>query len=211
MIRTCPLFLLAALAALPLAAAPGDSASTPFYTDSTFNGKLETTARRLPSPGTPRDSNNNDTAGYMDTQVQTQLRLDLGDKVDSVHFIRDNNDPLVVTKTYVLKHAEPYALRTYLREMVQTRRVSGSNTAVECLKFEDGVGLLFVSAEEYRFKDSENGMGIDAIVERLDTRRRSSRKSTTASRTTCRPLPASCACRCGARRATKRGMSSTRA
>ena len=168
MIRTCPLFLLAALAALPLAAAPGDSASTPFYTDSTFNGKLETTARRLPSPGTPRDSNNNDTAGYMDTQVQTQLRLDLGDKVDSVHFIRDNNDPLVVTKTYVLKHAEPYALRTYLREMVQTRRVSGSNTAVECLKFEDGVGLLFVSAEEYRFKDSENGMGIDAIVERLD-------------------------------------------
>ena len=168
MIRTCPLFLLAALAALPLAAAPGDSALTPFYTDSTFNGKLETTARRLPSPGTPRDSNNNDTAGYMDTQVQTQLRLDLGDKVDSVHFIRDNNDPLVVTKTYVLKHAEPYALRTYLREMVQTRRVSGSNTAVECLKFEDGVGLLFVSAEEYRFKDSENGMGIDAIVERLD-------------------------------------------
>lgn len=157
MIRTCPLFLLAALAALPLAAAPGDSASTPFIrtAPSTESGNHCTAP---PFAGTPRDSNNNDTAGYMDTQVQTQLRLDLGDKVDSVHFIRDNNDPLVVTKTYVLKHAEPYALRTYLREMVQTRRVSGSNTAVECLKFEDGVGLLFVSAEEYRFKDSENGM-----------------------------------------------------
>ena len=37
----------------------------------------------------------------------------------------------------------------------------GSNTAVECLKYVDGTGLLIVSAEEYRFKDYENGMGID--------------------------------------------------
>jgi hypothetical protein len=44
----------------------------------------------------------------------------------------------------------------------------GSNTAVECLKYVDGTGLLIVSAEEYRFKDHENGMGIDSLVEMLD-------------------------------------------
>jgi type II secretory pathway component GspD/PulD (secretin) len=44
----------------------------------------------------------------------------------------------------------------------------GSNTAVECLKYVDGTGLLIVSAEEYRFKDSSNGIGIDKLVEILD-------------------------------------------
>lgn len=157
-----------AVTAFPLIAAPGDSASSPFYTDSYVSGTVDATTRALPSPGIPRNENNNDTASYMDTQVQAQLRVDLDEKIGEVHFIRDNNDPKVVTKTYLLKHAEPYALRSYLREMVQTKRVYGSDTAVECLKFEDGTGVLFVSAEEYRFRDSENGMGIDAIVERLD-------------------------------------------
>ena len=156
------------IVALPLAAAPGDSASAPFYTDSYLSGTVDATTRALPSPGIPRKENNNDTASYMDTQVQAQLRVDLDEKIGEVHFIRDNNDPKVVTKTYLLKHAEPYALRSYLREMVQTRRVTGSDTAVECLKFEDGTGVLFISAEEYRFRSNENGMGIDAIVERLD-------------------------------------------
>ena len=155
-------------AALSLAAAPGDSASAPFYTDSSLSGAIDVATRSRPSPGTPRNENNSDTASYMDTQVQAQLRVDLDEKVGEVHFIRDNNDPKVVTKTYLLKHAEPYALRSYLREMVQTRRVTGSDTAVECLKFEDGTGVLFISAEEYRFRNNENGMGIDAIVERLD-------------------------------------------
>lgn len=157
-----------AITTLPLTAAPGDSATTPFYTDSSLSGTVDATTRALPSPGIPRNENNRDTASYMDTQVQAQLRVELDEKVGEVHFIRDNNDPKVVTKTYLLKHAEPYALRSYLREMVQTRRVSGSDTAVECLKFEDGTGVLFISAEEYRFQSNENGMGIDAIVERLD-------------------------------------------
>ena len=161
-------FLLAVFASAPLLAAPGDSESTPFHTSSRLSGTLDTVNTQLPSTGTPRDNNNYDTASYMDTQVQAQLRLDLGKDTDAVHFIRDNNDPKVVTKTYVLKHAEPYSLRTFLREMVQTKRVFGSNTAVECLQFEDGVSLLFISAEEYRFHDHENGMGIDSIVERLD-------------------------------------------
>ncbi len=77
--------------------------------------ELRTVNEQLPSPGISRDVNNHDTASYMDSQVQAQLRLDLDQETGAVHFIRDNNDPRVVTKTYVLKHAEPYALRTFLR------------------------------------------------------------------------------------------------
>ncbi len=168
MIRKTFLLPLAGAVTLPLFAAPGDSSTSPYYMQNLLSGKVDTQTTSLPSPGIPRDENNNDTAGYMDSQVQAQLRLDLDKDTDAVHFIRDNNDPRVVTKTYVLKHAEPYALRTFLREMVQTRRVFGSNTAVETIKFEDGTAMLFISAEEYRFHDQATGMGIDSIVKRLD-------------------------------------------
>lgn len=160
-------------------------------------------------PGVPRDSNNGNTAGYDGTRVEAQLQLPLSTDTEVVHFVRDNNDPRVVTKTYVLKNLDAYEFRDYLRQMVQSKRVGntsmvqsypgnttafpvtatasqpqlnpasaqpgyapaanlGSNTAVECLKYSDGTGLLIVSAEEYRFKDSENGMGIDTIVAMFD-------------------------------------------
>ncbi len=160
-------------------------------------------------PGTPRDSNNGNTGGYDGTRVEAQLLLEVDKNTEVVHFIRDNNDPRVVTKTYVLKNLDAYAFRDYLRQMVQSKRVGntslvqsypgntttfpvqaattqsqlntvsaqpgynpqpqlGSNTAVECLKYVDGTGLLIVSAEEYRFKDSKNGMGIDTIVKMFD-------------------------------------------
>ena len=160
-------------------------------------------------PGTPRDSNNGNTGGYDGTKVEAQLVVEIDKKTDTIHFVRDNNDPRVVSKTYLLKHGDAYEFRDYLRQMVQAKRVGnsslqqsypgntattpvqaevsqtilsaanaqngfnpvtqlGSNTAVECLKYVDGSGLLIVSAEEYRFKDSENGMGIDSIVAKLD-------------------------------------------
>ena len=160
-------------------------------------------------PGVPRDSNNNFTGGYDSTRVHAQLVLSVKDDTQAVHFVRDNNDPRVVTKTYILQNVDPYTFREYLRQMVQSKRVGntsmlqqypgntatqplmatlssvqlgsvnaqmgynppaqlGSNTAVECLKYVDGTGLLMVSAEEYRFKDSENGMGIDTLVNTLD-------------------------------------------
>ena len=160
-------------------------------------------------PGVPRDSNSNITGGYDSTRVHAQLILRVKDDTQAVHFVRDNNDPRVVTKTYLLKNVDPYTFREYLRQMVQAKRVGntsmlqqypgntatqpltattssvqlgsvnaqmgynppaqlGSNTAVECLKYVDGTGLLIVSAEEYRFKDSENGMGIDTLVSTLD-------------------------------------------
>jgi len=185
--------------------------------------------RRCPAEvaGTPRDSNIQNTAGYDGTRVEAQLLVNVQDKTRVVHFIRDNNDPRVVTKTYLLKHVDPYEIRDYLRQMVQSKRVGntslqqqyplnavsggsgtpgtnvgigtaaastaaatvsspvlttpptaqpgynptlqlGSNTAVECLKYVDGTSLLIVSAEEYRFKDHENGMGLDSIIQFMD-------------------------------------------
>ena len=158
--------------------------------------------------GVPRDSNFNNTAGYDGTRIEAQLLVNVKDDTNTIHFIRDNNDPRVVTKTYILKNSDPYQFRDYLRQIVQSKRVGntslqqqypgnttapfaatvstpvlnsataqpgyspriqlGSNTAVECLKYADGTGLLMISAEEYRFKDSTNGIGIDTLVQILD-------------------------------------------
>ena len=160
-------------------------------------------------PGVPRDSNFGNTSGYDATRVSAWMNISIDNKTDELHFIRDNNDPRVVTKTYILKNVDAYEFRDYLRQMVQSKRVGnasvqqqypgntagrpwvatqsapvlnpataqtgynpaaqlGSNTAVECLKYVDGTGLLIVSAEEYRFKDSPNGIGIDTLVATLD-------------------------------------------
>lgn len=160
-------------------------------------------------PGTPRDSNFGNTSGYDSTRVSAWMNINVANETKELHFIRDNNDPRVVTKTYVLKNVDAYEFRDYLRQMVQSKRVGnaslqqqypsntqsrpyiatlsavqlnpataqpgfnpaaqlGSNTAVECLKYVDGTGILIVSAEEYRFKDSENGIGIDSLVAMLD-------------------------------------------
>lgn len=159
-------------------------------------------------PGVPRDSNFGNTGGYDSTRIEAQLVVPVEAGTDTIHFVRDNNDPRVVTKTYILKNVAPYAFRDYLRQMVQSKRVGnsslqqqypgntanppaattsapalsgaqaqpgydppvqlGSNTAVECLKYADGTGLLMVSAEEYRFTDRPEGMGIDTLVATLD-------------------------------------------
>ena len=160
-------------------------------------------------PGVPRYSNFGNTSGYDATRVSAWINISIDNKTDELHFIRDNNDPRVVTKTYILKNVDAYEFRDYLRQMVQSKRVGnasvqqqypgntagrpwvatqsapvlnpataqtgynpaaqlGSNTAVECLKYVDGTGLLIVSAEEYRFKDSPNGIGIDTLVATLD-------------------------------------------
>ena len=133
----------------------------------------------------------NDNPTYAPSNVQAQLRLDIRQDTDTVHFIRDTNDPKILTKTYVLKHASPYAIRPYVREMVQAQRVDYNNTmgrsntayfntyskgtlplfvpcSVECIEYTDGTGVLIISAEDYRFKSNENGMGIDEIVANLD-------------------------------------------
>ena len=107
-------------------------------------------------------------ADYADTRVQAKLNVTVREDTDVVHFIRDNADPNVVTKTYVLKHADPYEIRSYLREIVQSRRIDESDTGIQAIKYNDGTGIIMVSAEDYRFEDAENGQGIDSIIEMLD-------------------------------------------
>ena len=119
-------------------------------------------------PGTPRDRNNNTTGGYAPSNVQAQLKIDVKDGTKEVNVIRDNNDPYVITKPYTLKHADPYAVRSYLEAAVGAKSVNDSPAQVTAVKYRDGIGVVLVSAEEYRFKDSKEGRGIDAIVASLD-------------------------------------------
>ena len=119
-------------------------------------------------PGTPRFQNNNPTGGYSPSNVQTQLKVDVKDSTKEVKVIRDNADPFVITKPYTLQHADPYAVRSYLEAAVGARSISASPAQVMAVKYADGTGVVLVSAEEYRFKDSKEGKGIDSIIKSLD-------------------------------------------
>ena len=108
------------------------------------------------------------TQDYAKPRVEAKLNVTVKEDTEVLEFIQDNSDPDVVTKTYVLKHADPYELRSYLREIVQTRKVDESDTGIQAIKYNDGTGIIMVSAEDYRFEDAENGQGIDSIIELLD-------------------------------------------
>ena len=119
-------------------------------------------------PGTPRYVNNGTTGGYAPSNVQAQLKIDVKDSTKEVKVIRDNTDPFVITKPYTLKNADPYAVRSYLEAAVGARSISANPAQVMAVKMADGTGIVLVSAEEYRFKDSKAGKGIDSIIKSLD-------------------------------------------
>ena len=119
-------------------------------------------------PGKPKADFNAPSAGYGSSSVQAQLRLEVKDGTKAIHFIRDNNDPYVITRTYELKHADPYGLRWYLNAIINARRVDQNQPSVAALKFNNGRKLLIVSAEACRFEDDGYGESIDTLVERLD-------------------------------------------
>ena len=119
-------------------------------------------------PGTPRANNHAATGGYAPSNVQAQLKINVSDGTKEVKVIRDNNDPFVITKPYMLKNADPYAVRSYLEAAVGAKSVNSSPAQVTAVKFSDGAGAILVSAEEYRFADSKDGKGIDGIVASLD-------------------------------------------
>ncbi|MBE6389760.1 MAG: hypothetical protein E7043_06260 [Lentisphaerae bacterium] len=119
-------------------------------------------------PGTPRDLNNNLSSGYKSPAVNTELKVNINENTNQVRFIQDNADPYVITKAYKLKAADPYIARGYVRSAIESRQVNVSPVQVAALKYTDGTAFLLVSAEEYRFKDSKNGEGIDSIIAKLD-------------------------------------------
>ena len=121
-----------------------------------------------PIPGGVKADANIPSAGYGSSTVQTQLRVNVKDSDKAIRFVRTNTDPLVITKLYTLKHAEPYALRGYLLGVVKGTKVNGNPVQVDAVKFNDGRGVILVSAEDYRFQNNGKGDSIDEIVAKLD-------------------------------------------
>ena len=119
-------------------------------------------------PGGTNASNNNPTAGYGSSTVQTQIRVDVKDTDEAIHFVRGNTDPFVITKLYELKHANPYAIRGYLLNVVKGVQINESPVQVDSIKFNDGRGVVLVSAEDYRFENNGKGDSIDEIIAELD-------------------------------------------
>lgn len=126
------------------------------------------TLQPQPIAGKPKADFNAPTEPYASSSVQAHLRLDIKDGTKAVHFIRDNHDPKVITKTYELKHANPYGLRFYLNAIINAKKVDVNAPSVSAVLFNDGRKLLIVSAEDYRFQDSEQGESIDRLVAKLD-------------------------------------------
>ena len=119
-------------------------------------------------PGSPKSENNKPNGGYAPTSVQAQVKIDVKEGTKAVTVIRDNTDPYVITKPYIIRNADPYAVRSYLEAAVGARSVNTSPAQVMAVRYDDGTGVVLVSAEEYRFKDSKDGRGIDNIVQALD-------------------------------------------
>lgn len=107
-------------------------------------------------------------APYENSRIDARLNVAVKEGTKVVHFVRDNADPNVITKAYAIKHIDPYELRSYIRGIVQTRKVNENNTNVETVKYADGSALLLISAEDYRFEDTPGAQGFDSIVRELD-------------------------------------------
>jgi type II secretory pathway component GspD/PulD (secretin) len=119
-------------------------------------------------PGTPQAYNNNPTEGYGSSAVQAHIRVDLKDSEEAVHFIRGNTDPFVVTKMYELKHTNPYTIRGYILGVVNATQIAGNPVHVDAVRYNDGRGIVLVSAEDYRFENRGKGDSIDEIIAGLD-------------------------------------------
>ena len=116
----------------------------------------------------PEDIPPQATEEFDKTRVLADLKVHINENVDKLHFVRNNNDPSVITKAYIIKNAELYEIRPYLRSIVNARRVIESDVGVECIEYNDGTKIVLIAAENYRFESSENGMGIDEIIKILD-------------------------------------------
>lgn len=108
------------------------------------------------------------TEWYKKSSIDARLNVTVKPDTDVVHFVRDVSDPNVITKAYALKYADPYELRTYLRKIVQTRKITENPTNIQAVKFTDGKAVLLISAEDYRFEDSDAGQGFDTLIKILD-------------------------------------------
>ncbi|QSH40491.1 hypothetical protein P0136_12995 [Lentisphaerota bacterium ZTH] len=122
----------------------------------------------LTTGGIPRGQNTSSSRPYLNTMVMARLNVDIDKNTGRVNFIRDNADPFVITKVYKLKYANPYTLRDYLLSAVEARKVADNDTFVAGIEYNNGDKFLIISAEDYRFTDTVNGVGLDTLVKTLD-------------------------------------------
>lgn len=103
--------------------------------------------------------------------LETQLRIDISKDTDVVKIDRDDTSEALLTKAFVLKNADPYEIRPYIRNMVKACEFGENeeNSHVECAKYEDGTGILIVTAEEKKFEQGVNGgLSVVELINRLD-------------------------------------------
>ena len=139
-----------------------------FLTAPAFAQDAEKTVTVNPPAGALPALNTKPTGAYDASKVETKLNVEIKDGVNKVHFIRDNNDPFVVTKAYVLKHADPYTMRAILRNAVAAVSIKDNPVAVDAIRYVGGKGVILVSAEEYRFKANGSNPGLDQLVATFD-------------------------------------------
>jgi len=119
--------------------------------------------------------------GTENIPVETHLRVDVKSETDEILFVTDNNDPDVVTKAYKLKNASPAVVRGYVLNAIGgaygtlenagygAKKIDESLTKVEAIEYNDGTGVLIVSAEEYKFNNQPEGaLSIDELINELD-------------------------------------------
>ena len=111
--------------------------------------------------------NENDTGGIT---IDAQIRLEVGKDTNEIYIQRDDTTADLVTRAFVLKHADPYELRPYVRNMVQAAEFVGNedNSHVECAKYEDGRGVLIVTAEGQKFTEKHEGLTIQDFINQFD-------------------------------------------
>ncbi len=105
------------------------------------------------------------------TQFHTQVRIDVDKDTDLVIIKQDDNMPGRMTKAFEVQNADVYELRPYIRAAIQGTRISGvaENVLVECAKYDDGTGILVVTATADRFGPQPNGgQSIEELVRELD-------------------------------------------
>ena len=122
----------------------------------------------LSTGGIPRGQNTNSSRPYLNTLVLARLNVDIDKDTQRVNFIRDNADPYVITKIYKLKHANPYTIRDYILAAVEARRIAENDIYVTGMVYNNGEKFIIVSAEDYRFTDTKNGVGLDTIIKTID-------------------------------------------
>jgi len=119
--------------------------------------------------------------GTANLPIETHLRVDVEKDTDEVVFVTDVTDPDVVTKVYDIKNVSPWVIREYVLNAIGgsggtlsnpgtgAKMIDENFTKVEAMEFNDGSGVLIVSAEEYKFKKRTDGsMSIDELVASLD-------------------------------------------